>query len=238
MALDLQSIYVLASGGSRAMEQLDTTTNNIANANTSGFKKLMIEQMSQRLDENGSDSNHLLVFPRFKQTLLDLHQGPLKQTQAPLDLAIEGQGYFVIRRQNETLLTRNGHFLLDGEGFLVDSLGNKVLDVNNKPILLDGQKEITITQEGAIYQEAEEVARLQIKDFAKIEPVGESYYKGTGAAREGEYKVHQGFLEGSNINPVLEMTTLITAQRKFEMYNNIIKSIDELNQKTNEIGKA
>ncbi len=238
MALDLQSIYVLASGGSRAMEQLDTTTNNIANANTSGFKKLLIEQMSQRLDENGSDSNHLLVFPRFKQTLLDLSQGPLKETKAPLDLAIDGKGYFVIQRQNETLLTRDGHFLLNEEGYLVDSLGNRVLDTQNRPIQLDSQKDITITQEGAIYQKGKKVALLQIKDFTKIEPVGDTYYRPVGAAQTGEYKVHQGFLEGSNINPVLEMTSLITTQRKFEIYNNIIKSIDQLNQKTNEIGKA
>ncbi len=238
MALDLQSIYVLASGGSRAMEQLDTTTNNIANANTSGFKKLLIEQMSQRLDENGSDSNHLLVFPRFKQTLLDLSQGPLRQTGAPLDLAIDGKGYFVVQRQNETLLTRDGHFLLDSDGYLVDSSGNKLLDIQNKPIQLKSQKDITITQEGFIYQEGKKVAALQIKDFAKVTPVGDTYYRPAGAAQAGEYKVHQGFLEGSNINPVLEMTSLITAQRKFEIYNNIIKSIDQLNQKTNEIGKA
>ncbi len=238
MALDMQSIYILASGGSRAMEQLDTTSNNIANANTDGFKKLLIKEMSQRLSENGGDANHLFVFPRFKESLIDTKQGALRHSGNPLDFAIDGSGYFIVQRGGEKLLTRSGHFLLNEEGYLVDRHGNFLLDEQDKPIQLDAKKRVNVAIDGTIYQEGEAVAKLQIKDFAKIEPIGETYYKPKGSEKEASFTIKQGYLEGSNINPIVEMSSLITAQRRFEMYSNMIKSLDELNHKTNEIGKA
>ncbi len=238
MALDMQSIYILASGGSRAMEQLETTSNNLANVNTDGFKKMVIKEMSQRLDENGGDANHLFVFPRFERSMLDLSQGQLKQTHRPLDLAIEGNGYFVIQTKNEQLLTRSGHFFLDTAGKLIDRNGNAVLSDQNKPILLDPAKDFTVAPDGAIYQEGKEVARLRLRAVNDVEAAGDTYYRAKGEAQKLQAKVHQGYLEMANVNPVLEMTALIDAQRKFEIYGNLIKSIDQLNNKTNEIGKA
>lgn len=233
----MQSIYILASGGSRAMEQLDTATNNLANVNTDGFKKLVIKEMSQRLSENRADANHLFVFPRFKQTLIDLSQGALKQSDSPLDFAIEGEGFFVVESGQERLLTRNGHFHLNQDGFLVDSRGNFVLSEQDSPIELDSKQKITLTKDGSIYQGGDLVARLQIKNYKKVAPLGQNYYKGEQES-EASYKLHQGFLESSNINPMLQMSELIVAQRRFEMYSNILKNLDQLNQKTNEIGKA
>ncbi len=237
MSLDMQSIYVLASGGSRAMEQLDTTTNNLANVNTTGFKKMLIKEMSQRLDENGSDSNHLFVFPRFQESLIQKEQGPLKQTGAPLDIALQGSGYLMVRSGNKDVLTRNGHLFLNQDGVLVDEKGNSVLDSQNKPIKLES-KRVDITEDGTIYQDGEKVAKLALVDSDKIEALGGGYYKAIGSVTLAKAKVHQGFLEGSNVNPVLEMTSLITAQRRFEMFSNVIKSLDQLNQKTNDIAKA
>ncbi len=237
MALDMQSIYLLASGGSRAMEQLDTTTNNIANVDTTGFKKMMIEEMSQRIDQNGLDSNHLFVFPRFKQSLIFEEQGALKQTGVPLDLAIEGKGFFVIQKGTQQLLSRDGHFFISPDGFLVNKDGNRVLDKEGQPIALENNQ-VTITSDGKIYQQGEEVASFQIVDYDKVTPVGANYYQPSGAKRAAKFTLYQGYLESSNVNPVLEMTSLITAQRRFEIYNNLIKSIDQLNQKTNEIAKA
>ncbi len=238
MAVDMQSIYILASGGSRAMEQLDSATQNIANVNTDGFKKLLIKEMSQRLDENGGDANHLFVFPRFKESLVDVTQGALHATHNPLDFAIEGDGFFVVQKGKERVLTRNGHFHLNQEGILVDSRGNFVLDEQNQPIEIDPKNSINVTKEGVIYQQGEEVAKLQIKNYSKVTPLGSTYYKSDGKETKASFTIHQGFLEGSNVNPMLQMSELIIAQRRFEMYSNIIKNLDQLNQKTNEIGKA
>ncbi len=238
MALDLQSIYILASGSSRAMEQLDTVNNNLANVNTDGFKKMVIKEMSQRLDENGGDSNHLFVFPRFSQSLLKMEQGPLRQTENPLDFAIEGDGFFKLKTKGGILYSRQGHFFLDQKGFLVDKNGNYLLDSKDKPIKLDPKKPFSLTQEGHIYQEGKRVASLMIENFASLQPVGDTYYKPEGARKETKFKLHQGFLEGSNVNPVIEMSSMIEAHRRFEIYANMIRSLDQLNEKTNEIGKA
>jgi len=238
MALNLQSIYVLASGSSRAMEQLDTITNNLANVNTPGFKKLLLKEMSQRIDQNRSDSNHLFVFSRFEDTPVILEQGSLKKTENPLDFAIEGDGFFVIEVKGEEFLTRNGHFLINNEGFLVDSNGNYVLDTQNKKIQIDIKKEVTVGENGAIFQGGEEIARLKIKSFKSVEAFGKSYYKGKVEAKEPNYLVRQGFLESSNVNPIKQMSDMIITQRRFEIYGNLIKSLDAIEQKTNEIGRA
>jgi len=238
MALNLQSIYILASGGSRAMEQLDAITNNISNVNTDGFKKIFLKEMSQRIDKNGSDSNHLFVFPRFEDTLVVNIQGSLKKSERPLDFAIEGDGFFVVRVANKELLTRNGHFFLNNEGYLVDNNGNYVLDSSNRKILLDSKKDISVTEDGKIYQEQEEIASLKIVNFDEIEAFGKNYYSSVGNEIEPDFRVVQGFLENSNVNIVDEMSSLIVTQRRFEIYGNLIKSLDALEQKSNEIAKA
>lgn len=238
MALDMQSIYVLASGGSRAMEQLDEVTNNIANLDTNGFKRVLIKEMSQRLDENGADANHLFVFPRFERSIVDISQGALRKTKNPLDVAIDGKGYFVIQKGETTYLTRDGHLFLNSEGYLVDNNGNYILDTQDKPIQLSSSEDIAITPTGEIYQKNEPIAKLQVADFGDVEAVGDGYYKQKGARKEAKYTLKQGFLESSNVNAIAQMTEMINAQRRFEMYNNLIKSIDHINQKTNDIGKA
>ncbi|WP_281951178.1 flagellar hook-basal body protein [Nitrosophilus kaiyonis] len=238
MALNLQSIYVLASGSSRAMEQLDTITNNIANVNTTGFKKLLLKEMSQRIDKNRGDSNHLFVFSRFEDTPVILEQGSLKKTENPLDFAIEGDGFFQVKVKGEKLLTRNGHFFINNENILVDSNGNPVLDDAGKKIEVNSKYPINVGPNGAIFQKGEEVAKLKIINFEKVKAYGKSYYVGNGSEKKPKYLIRQGFLESSNVNPIKEMSEMIISQRRFEIYSNLIKSLDAIEQKTNEIGRA
>ncbi|MRJ01890.1 MAG: flagellar hook-basal body protein [Epsilonproteobacteria bacterium] len=238
MALEMQSLYILAAGSSRAMEAVDRVNNNLANVKSDGFKKMVVREMTQRLDENRGDSRELFAFPRFKESLVSLEQGPLRETQNPLDFAIEGEGFFTFEKGGETLYSRDGKLFLDPEGYLVDEQGAFLLDDGGKRILLDPTKSVELTEDGSIYQEGELVAKVAIQSFDRVEAVGGSYYRGVGNPREGEYRLHQGFLEGSNVDPLMEMAELITAQRRFEIYGNLMRSLDQLNQKSNEIGKA
>jgi len=238
MALNLQSIYVLASGSSRAMEQLDTITNNIANVNTTGFKKMLLKEMSQRIDENRGDSNHLFVFSRFEETPVILDQGSLKKTQNHLDFAIEGDGFFQIETKDGNLLTRDGHFFINDKGFLVDSNGNYVLDDLGKKIELDSKLDISVGSDGTIFQKGEKVAKIKVVAYKSVEAFGYSYYRPKGEEFEPKFLIRQGFLESSNVNVINEMSEMIISQRRFEIYSNLIKSLDALEQKTNEIGRA
>ncbi len=238
MAINFQPIYVLASGGKRALEQLDITTNNIANVNTPGFKKILMKEMSQYIPENRGETKDLFVFPRFESSPVDTHQGQLQKTGQPLDLAIEGDGFFTLQTKNGKVYTRNGHFFLNEEGYIVDANGNYLLDEEGARIQLEGNGEITITEEGDVFQGRDFVAKIKISNFVDVKPIGGGYYTPNGNEIPAEVVVNQGFLERSNVNPVEAMVELIQAQRRFEIYGNLMRSLDAMERKANEIGKA
>jgi len=238
MALTVQALYVLAAGGKRAIEQLDVTTNNIANVNTPGFKKIFEEEMSQHIPENKGDANNLLIFPRFKTTHVILEQGSLRKTDNPLDLALKGEGFFTVKVKDKVVYTRNGHFFVDSKGRLVDSKGNPVLDITDKEIVLDPKESVYVSKDGTVYQGNRKVAVLKIVNFNSVKPVGDSYYESSETPQPSVADVLQGYLESSNVDPVKEMVELINAQRRFEMYGTLIRGLDELNTKSNEIGKV
>lgn len=238
MSVNFQSLYVLASGGERAFEQLNTISNNIANVNTPGFKKILLKEMSQKIPDNPRQSKELFIFPRFEDTPVVLSQGSIRKTDNPLDLAINGDGFFKVKVGNKFILTRNGHFHIDKDGYLVDTNYNYVLDKQDKKIKLDPTKDITILENGDIYQEGNLVASLNILNFDSVKPIGSSYYTPNGNPKDANFKVLQGFLENSNVNPIKSMVELINAQRRMEMYGTMMRSLDSLQQKSNEIGKA
>ena len=238
MAVDIQSIYMLASGGKRALEQLDTVSNNIANVNTPGFKKLLEVEMYQNIPVNKGEAAKLLTFPRFRETLPVLTQGSLQKTDSPLDFAISGNGFFKVETKEGVLLTRNGHFHIDRNGYLVDANGNRVLSKENNPIVIDTSQPFNVTSDGRVLQGAVEVAVLGIEDYEGVEPVGNSYYRPVGDVKPAKYKVLTGFLESSNVEPIKEMVNLIETQRRFEIYGNLIRGLDRMNIKSVEIGKV
>ncbi|SNZ08134.1 flagellar basal-body rod protein FlgG [Persephonella hydrogeniphila] len=241
MALNFQPIYILASGGERALENLNVVTNNLANVNTPGFKKLLLREMSQYLPENKGDSSHLFVFPRFNDTPVINTQGNLIKTDAPFDLAIFGKGFFGIETPNGIKYTRNGHFLRNGEGFLVDSNGNYLLNEQGKRIrITDITKPINILDDGTVYSGNEVVGKIMVRNFSSVRPDSESYYIPDNNAQEipAEYQIKQGYLEQSNVNGIEAMIELINAQRRFEIYGNLMRSLDQMEQKSNEIGRA
>ncbi len=238
MAINFQPIYVLASGGKRALEQLDITANNIANADTPGFKKILMKEMSQYIPKNQGNTRDLFVFPRFESSPVLLKQGDLEETGEPLDIAIQGDGFFNIQTPNGVFYTRNGHFFLDSEGYIVDPNGNYLLDENGSRIQLESQENITITEEGEVFQGSDFIAKIKISNFLDVKPLGSSYYTKNGNEIPAEVVLQQGFLERSNINPVDEMVNLIEAQRRFEIYGNLMRSLDSMEHKANEIGRA
>ncbi len=238
MAVNFQPIYILASGGARAVEQLDTVSNNLANVNTPGFKKLLMREMSQTIPENKGNKKHLFVFPRFQDTPVILTQGALRNTGNPLDVAIFGSGFFKVETENGVFLTRSGHFLLNREGYIVDPNGNYLLDSKNKRIKLQDRSNLTINQKGEIFQKDKLIAQINIVNYENIRHVGHSYYQGEGREITAEFSLKQGFLEQSNTNGIESMIELINAQRRFEIYGNLMRSLDAMEQKSNEIGKA
>ncbi|WP_457639031.1 flagellar hook-basal body protein [Persephonella sp.] len=243
MALNFQPIYVLASGGERALEQLNTTANNLANVNTPGFKKLLLREMSQYLPDNKGDAVHLFVFPRFNDIPVITTQGNLIRTEAPFDFAIFGEGFFEVETPQGIKYTRNGHFLRNAEGFLVDANGNYLLDKQGKRIqITDISGKITVLDDGTIYLNDTPLTAISIRNFTAVRPDSESYYipdqQKNAQEIPANYTIKQGYLEQSNVNGIEEMINLINAQRRFEIYGTLMRSLDQMEQKSNEIGRA
>lgn len=237
MGVNFQPLYILAAGGERAMEQLDKATNNIANANTTGFKKTIIREMSQKIPDNVSPTDNLFVFPKFLDSPTLNSQGSIVKTDNPLDVAISGEGFFTVETGSGRLYTRNGHFSISADGFLISSSGGYVLSENGQRIKLNQNGRIDIAKDGTVYQDNQAVGRLRVVNLQNIKHFGDSYYTGQESLTVN-YTINQGYIESSNVEIVKEMVEMINSHRRFDMYMNMLKSLDMLEGKVNDIGKA
>jgi len=246
MAVDFQSLYVLASGLYYRNRKLEVISNNLANVKTQGFKKDLISAMafppkssteedSVKIPNPTSPENpaNNFLYPIVGKEKIDLTQGELIKTSSPFDFAIEGKGFFVVKTPDgRVLYTRNGHFLVDKEGFLITAnTGYRVLDETGNEIFIAGNKQISVSKKGEIYANGLRIGKFKIVLLKDIKKFGNSFFIGKEAGTSTDYTILQGFLEGSNVNPIREMVDLIQNQRAYESYANAIKSLDRINSK-------
>jgi flagellar basal-body rod protein FlgG len=249
MASDFQSLYVLSSGLFFQQRKLEVVANNLANINTNGFKKVLLTAQALPVKESSQGeaktpqplkAENNFVYPVMGKQIVDTSGGELKKTDNPLDMAINGKGFFAIKVGDKVLYTRDGHFLLDKNGFLVNQDGFPVLDENGNPIAIGraSLEKVRVTRDGVIFVGTRRVARLKIVELQGVKHVGRNLY--TGEEMEAKnYEILQGFVEGSNVNPVEEMTRMIETVRAYQSFANAMKTLDENNsQLINGILKA
>ena len=216
----------------------DLVSNNIANINTTGFKRdILFLDMIDLYNTNYDNKNRLT----------EHGQGTMKETGNPLDLAFSGKGYFVMEGKNQEYYTRDGHFSIDSEGFLVNSEGYKVLGEGGWINLsLDGAKSgsVSISKVGEIFVNDEYVDMLKVVDFedyTHLKKEGINFISTNKDIKPFEPEVYmllQNHLEGSNVSSVNEMVELISLQRDFESTHNAVKTIDTaLGKAANDIGR-
>ena len=261
----IEGLYIAASGGTKQFKKLNILSNNIANINTQGYKRDMLvyeERKSplQQISLNGPNTKNLssllesdptVSYVQVTRSLTDFSQGSLIKTDNPLDVAIEGNGFFVVDTPQGNRYTRNGNFHLDGLGQLVDQKGNTLLTRSEEPILIPfGVKQITIDEDGLISGDSEldqvSFGQLKIVKFNNTQALtkeGEGFYKlSDSSVKEilvNDAKVLQGFTETSNSNAIHEMTQMIETVRQLEAYQKIIQSIDEADdQSVNSLGRV
>ncbi|RME08651.1 MAG: flagellar hook-basal body protein, partial [Aquificota bacterium] len=177
MAIEYQPLYILSSGMLLQQRKLDVITNNLANADTPAFKRdLLLASLwetpgGQRIqDTDPQNPTNNFLYPVVERVFTDLSQGAIRQTGNPLDLAIEGRGFFAVRRGQEVFYTRKGNLRLDSEGFLVNELGYRVLDSNLNEIRLEGQP--TFGVDGSVFVNGQQVATLGIFDLQNPQKAG------------------------------------------------------------------
>lgn len=209
----------------------EVTANNLANANTPGFRRTLLA-ISAR-EPNGSPNNR---GGKPASTHVDFTQGPLNRTGRTLDVALNGDGFFVVETENGPRYTRNGSFHLDSTNQLVTSLGDPVL--GGGPIAIPGEvalSSITIGPDGTIRGDGTEIGKLDVvnfQDVASLKQVGANLFDAGQAVPEepANTVVVQGSLESSNTSVVHEMIRMIIGMRHFEAAQQSLKSISDVLQ--------
>lgn len=232
--------YVGLSRQMTLRRELDVVANNIANADTTGFK---VEQLLVGA-ELGDRARNAFVRPGVSFVLdngvgRDYGQGALEQTGRNLDFAIEGEGaFFKVQDGNGEAYTRDGAFTLDPEGRLTNQGGQAVLGDGGEIILDRTLGEPQVGADGTISQNGQLVGRLSLVRFdtlGALEKGGDGLYRNASnaaAIEATDARVRQGMLEGSNVNPILEITNLIEIQRAYESVTRMIENTNELSRRS------
>jgi flagellar basal-body rod protein FlgF len=226
------SIYVALSKQKAAQRQIDFLANNVANANTVGYKaNNVLFRQYLRDDGNGNKVAYTLDYGSKR----DISQGPLESTGNPLDLAIQGKGYFAVQTPQGERYTRAGNFTLNEQGQLATLDGNLVLDNGGQPIEFEQQDEkITVFSDGRIEVDGNERAQVGVFEFTNeyaLKNISGNLLesKEKPVAMENP-KVAQGMLEQSNVKPVVEITNLINTQRSFTSGAKFVSDMYELQE--------
>ena len=255
------SMYSAMFGAMSNEIRMDNIANNLANVNTTGFKKdkvafhdtfqrfahdyLVDGRPYMRADELWPRAD-VIAKPRLSGQQIDFSQGNLQQTGNPLDLALSGEGFFRIRTGNGDYLTRNGSFQLSGDGRLVTEQGFEVLG-SGGPVILPQGAPVTIDTQGVIRSGNDQVGQLDVvtvSDFKALEKLGNNLYglKDTAGAQElpaEDVTVEQGYLEKGNVNVVTEMVEMIEVQRAFTLYTKMLQGTNEIDTKlVNQVGRT
>lgn len=238
MALDYQSLFVLASGMLLQERKLGVITNNLANLDTPSFKRDLLLASAwytdtgvKRPTQDPEDPSNNFVYPVVGSVFTDLSQGPVRQTGNPLDLAIEGEGFFGVRTPEGVRYTRKGTFSLDREGFLVTEEGYRVLDRNGNEIVIEGSS-VVVDPEGNLYVDGELVATIGVWVLENPRKVGFDLFVGNPSPAN-DFSIRQGFVEMSNVNGILEMVRIIETSRAHEVYSRLIQALDEVQERVN-----
>ncbi len=259
----LRSLYSATSGMLAQQTHIDTTSNNIANVNTTGFKKSRADfndLFYQAMQYAGTNTSNTTLSPDGMEVGLGVRpsaitkmfsQGSPKETENNLDVAITGKGFFQVQLPDgTTAYTRSGNFKLDEQGNLVTSEGYLLIpqitlpeDTTQVNIGVDGT--VSVTQ--GLQTTSNVIGQITLVNFvnpAGLHSMGDNLFSITNASGEaivgnpdsqGLGKLRQGFLELSNVRLVEEMTDLITAQRAYEANSKSIQTADAMLQTVNSL---
>lgn len=235
------SIYIGLSRQSALRRELSLVANNIANSNTTAFKR-ELALYSPYVTDTKMDEKLDFVIDQGTFSIFD--QGVLEPTGNTFDLAIKGPGFFVVDNGREQLFTRNGNFTLSPDNELITMNGEFVMDADDNPILIpqDGRK-VEVSKDGTISAGAEILAVLKYVEFDEISRMnkrGSSLYETTEAPKDAENsELLPGHLESSNVKAISELTRLIEIQRTYEGVKNMLdREAERLRESVRKLGRA
>ena len=232
------SIYLALSKQLVLQTDMQIVANNIANMNTTGyraqnllFSEFLSDTRERRVDPRAAGDDLSFVYDRGQYENTD--PGSLRFTGNALDMAIEGPGFFGVQGpDDEVMYTRAGEFQKGVDGTLLTPAGYAVAGQGGGPITIpDDSTEIKIDERGAISNQNGQIGQLMLVEFEdtqKLEPYGDQLYRSPEEGNPAENsRIKQGELEGSNVQPVVEMTRMIETLRNFQANQNILRTENE-----------
>lgn len=263
----VKGLYNAWTGMINEQNRLDILSNNLANADTNGYKKEGVtsksfaDEMAVRINDSSAyglnrQLGEISMGVHIGETYTDYSQGNYKITDNATDFALDGAGFFAIEytdKEGNTSVkySRDGAFTINTAGYLVTKDGDYVLNragamsgTAGSRIRLDPNSPVMVDEMGNIFQNGQQVADLGIVDFEDynyLAKFGENLYDlAEGGVRiESEAKVDQGCIEASNVNVVSEMVNMITITRAYQAGQKVINAVDEtLDKAVNQVGKV
>lgn len=235
----IKGIYTAGRSLDQRLKNIDVIANNLANLNSTGYKREI--PFSEVINQAGE-----VVIKK----VTSQQQGEILQTSNPLDLAISGEGFFVVKGDDGNVeLTRDGRFKISDDGLLVDGNGKKVMGQNGSISLeesLTGKdSDVMISKNGEVKIGNKVVDKITVVTVPRpgelMRTDGSNFMPGdqeVSKAPEENYSISQGFLEESNTNPIVEMEAMISLNKEFESAQKVISTLDTSLGYANEIGKV
>jgi len=245
----VRGFYKLGTGVMSQNKALSTIANNIANAETTGYKKqtvvtesfgnMMITRVKSMNSGAGVQLGGNSMIRTVSETASIHTQGVLKETGRNLDVAIVGEGFFALQTGDGVAYTRKGDFNVDEDGYLTQGDSGRVMGQNG-PIRV-GTDNVQFDSNGNVDADGQVVDRLAtytFADYKQLVPIQDGYYKSNGGVQQINAQVRGETLEGSNVDMAQELTNAIAAQRELQAQSQVLKMYDTVLQKaTTEIGK-
>ncbi len=240
--------FIAISQQAALQRQTEVIANNLANLSTPAFKAdrlIFAEFVQGAADGTASSTSTPMSFVREVGSIRDLREGNMVQTSNDFDFAIQGQGFFVVQTPGGNRYTRQGTFHLDGKGQLVTNDGFAVLDSTSRPIVKPaGTSRFEVTAEGQISTESGPLGKFQVVTFTdeqSMKKSGGGLFETDAAPTPATPKtlVRQGMIESSNVQSILEVTSLIEISRRYQTAQNMLNTENEMGTKAiQELGKV
>ena len=221
--------YITLSRQTGLLNQMDTIANNIANANTTGFKREGTV-FSEWVAKTGDSPSLSIGYGNGR--VVDIMQSGLSQTGGAFDLAVQGDGFFMVQGpNNQQMLTRAGAFTLGADGTLQTADGFQVLDESGSQIAIPPSVgKVAVAQDGTISADGKPLGKLGL--WTATDPLSLTHQQGTLFTASGyqpapDGKIMQGYLEESNVNPINEIATMISLQRAYQLGQSFLDREDD-----------
>lgn len=255
----IRGLYTASAGMNVQTKKMDIISNDLANVNTTGYKKdtaivasfpqilaHRINDMQNQTPNNGAIGN-MSLGARIDEIYTNYTQGSVIKTDGIMNLAIQGDGFFAVQTPAGVAYTRDGNFSINQFGQVVTKEGYYVLTQGGAPLelgedFLSSTQGVVVKDNGAVYKGSEYVdnlALVQFQDKKTLTKLDDNLYQGQGAGAPFTGSILQGYLEASNVNPVTAMVDMITVSRAYEANQKVVQTQDSLLGKTvNEVGRV